>query len=330
MQVRHGDTIWGVRIAPPPAREDWVSYTLGATLGLPGGYGTVHRLLPKKRPPLVAKIYHNKQALSELKTDPLYAMRLLALITHRASISQQLPFCAFPRRALFRTRAEPAVSNVRELIGFTMEERVDYQQFKHLIYGGSPLLTTERAVALIQVLGERLHAIHTHPWSFRIGDISPNNILINTTLTDAVFIDLDTVSCHIPSMQPMPAPTVHTPGFESPLSFRPNFQVSVEHDNFALATLIFMLLMSSCQYPNRHPFLSFQPGPLGQYIKHRIFTYSLKHRAEHLPSTAPVQVYDAWHPTLRNAFEQSFFATPLTGKEWAQLIRAFRRSLRGT
>lgn len=137
-----------------------------------------------------------------------------------------------------------------------------------------------------------------------IGDINPNNIL--TDGEDSYFVDTDSFQ-----IEGFPCP-VGTINYTAPEIQRKDFSTflrSQEHENFAIATLIFMLLL-----PGKPPY-SHQGGgdPLANIIK-REFSYPLKDKSNqktpegpwrYIWSNLPFKMKAAFYECFRNGSRPS-------------------------
>jgi DNA-binding helix-hairpin-helix protein with protein kinase domain len=190
-------------------------------------------------------------------------------------------------------------------------------------------MTHAHGIHIAVSLADQLHRLHTHPWGFVIGDLSPNNLLVDYTFSSIHFIDLDTIRfTPVAGTRGFDAPGT-TPRYRSPEYFRApdNNYRTATHDDFVLAILLFQILMAICGVDDAHPFVELD-GDEEDNIRCGRFPYvdGLRHTQVGL---RPAEVYGRWHIDLRTAFEAVFTGRrTMTAGDWANLVARYRRSLR--
>lgn len=320
--------IWGARIEPDGS-DTWDRYELGPFIA-GGGMGVVHELLPRFKQPIVAKLF-NDAMIARIKGDPKIAMRLAALVRHRAIIAESLSFATWPRRILFNKHKPRDTTDIADsIIGFTML-KLDRTFSLHELEMAEDrrLRMTPSDTAHIAItIADQLSRMHAHPWGFVFGDLSPNNIHVTPDFKKVFFIDTDSFQFNFEAAKYTFTLGGITEGYTSPgaeQQLKATGRVSATHDDFVLAIHIFMLLMMDRRVP-RHPFQSLQT-PLNALIERRAFPFDN-------PQSYPVpavclDAYRSFPPSLRQAFTRTFTTpTPVTAREWTKLLSDYRRSLR--
>ncbi len=332
MTSLQGKSYWAVRLATDVREaDDWTSYTLGVPVGNKGGTAHVYRVNAKATPPLLAKIYHSDSILQRIANDSGYGERLMRLGLNRAVLNRELPFCAWPRRIVFKER-DPAADDVtRSIIGLTVPELDIHMSLTDVLSDKSnrTKMSHERGIHIAVSLADQLHRLHTHRWQFVIGDLSPSNLFVDYAFASIHFIDMDTVRFSTgPDCATFDTPGT-TVGYRSPEYFRnPNLgQLTAAHDDFVLAILIFQILMALSGIDGAHPFLDLD-GCEDDHIRLGKFPY-VDGLRQTLIADAPADAYASWHADLRAAFEAVFTGQRvMSAKQWADLVSKYRRSLR--
>jgi len=146
-------------------------------------------------------------------------------------------------------------------------------------------------------LASAVAAIHAK--GYVIGDLNESNILVQPTAL-VTLIDTDSFQVINPKGQTFRC-LVGKPDYTAPEIQGGSFSSAdrtKEHDQFALAVLIFLLLMEGS-----HPFRGADPPEIGERIRHGLFPYSSRTYATPPPMTLP---FEALHPELREKFELCF------------------------
>lgn len=319
-----GDTAWGARLQSP--HDDYFLYTLGAPMGAKGGSGTVHQLLPRTNPPLVAKLYHG-QALDRIRQERRYAQRVIALARHRDELAKALPFATWPRRLIFSDKhpRDPQAS----LLGFSMERLVGTTSLYDLIASESARfkLSPDNTAYICITLADQIARMHRHPWTFVFGDLSPNNVHVTARFDQVRFIDTDGFQFDYNNGKYAFALSGLTNTFKSPgadAMLASTGRVNTQHDDFVLAILIFMLLMAQKGFGLLHPF---QSGGSNEddNINARRFPFDDTSMA-----VPPVlrNAYASLPQTLRDTFTRAFTRpSPVPAAEWTIVLSQYRRSL---
>ena len=332
MTSLQGHTYWAARLSTDAnVDDDWTAYTLGETVGDKGGTAQVYRIAAKTTPPLLAKMYHSDSILQRIASDPGYGTRLMCLGMERATLNKVLPFCTWPRRLVFKQKDPLSDQVAGSIIGLTLPELATHVALSDVLRDKSnrTKMTHAHGIHIAVSLADQLHRLHTHPWRFVIGDLSPNNLLVDYTFSSIQFIDMDTVR-----FSPGPGyPTFDTPGttvgYRSPEYFHApsQGQLSAAHDDFVLAILLFQILMAMSGLDGVHPFLDADASE-DDNIRQARFPYVDALRPTQV-ADAPAAAYAAWDPNLRTAFEDVFTGRKaMTAKQWADLLSNYRRSLR--
>lgn len=319
-----GDNAWGARLQPHG--QDYFQYTVSEPTGDQGGTSAVFQLLPRTRPPLVAKLY-NDQILNRIHTDRKYAQRIFVLATHRDELAHALPFATWPRRLIF-DRKKP-VNPQTSVLGFTMERLdgttsiADYVYQRNVRLKATPSTTAYIAISM----ADQLARMHRHPWTFVFGDMSQNNIHISADGTRVHFIDTDGFQFDYNNSQYLFTLSGLTPGFKSPgadASLAATGRVTTTHDDFVLAILIFMLLMADKGCPT-HPF-SWGNSTEDSNIEQQRFPL-----ADPVRFPLPPAIVEAWNKLpkdIRDTFIRTFTGpVPVRATEWVKTLSDYRRCL---
>ena len=204
-----------------------------------GGEGSVYEVIG--RPGLVAKIYHENKR-SQKRYEKLSAMVSIPANT--------LPECAWPQELLFQNEAfcgfvMDRVTGIGHLVDFFVyENRAAYSWDRYIIAA----LNIAAAVNNI------------HDAGLIIGDLKPDNIILDPSVGRVRFVDTDSyqVTGRDGTLYPC---TVATPEYIPPELQNINFEANTNTaffnrmtDNFSLAVIIFKVLMNGV-----HPFACFSP-----------------------------------------------------------------------
>ncbi|MBF2055954.1 MAG: hypothetical protein IGQ45_01775 [Cyanobacterium sp. T60_A2020_053] len=143
-----------------------------------------------------------------------------------------------------------------------------------------------------------------HQEGYVIGDIKPQNILVNSQALPT-FIDVDSFQVKNPQTGEIYRCVVGTEGYTPPELIGEDFHQAEQnyaHDNFRLGVLIYQLLFSY------HPFGSgiWQSGDkpdMNELIKRGIWLEGNQNFLSHSPNTMPLSII---HPLLRNCFLRCF------------------------
>ncbi|MCA9877651.1 MAG: hypothetical protein KC442_07715, partial [Thermomicrobiales bacterium] len=289
-------------------------YTLGNLLGS-GGQAEVFAVAGK--PPLAAKIYRSAPG-------PIERAKLEWMIAHPPA-APGIPgvLIAWPQGLLLDERGRligillPRIEHGVPLItAFNPRlraQKLPTYQRAHLI------LVAQRLATLVETM---------HRSGYVIGDLNESNVMISSS-GEVVLIDTD--SFQVRALRDGKVTTyrspVGKPDYTAPeiqgVSFH-SVDRSFEHDRFALAVLIFQLLMDG-----RHPYagrwLGHDDAPtLEKSIRQGLFPYSRPSAVMQPPPHAPALA--SLEPGLAALFERAFGATQASfrdrpsGEEWAILL----------
>lgn len=289
-------------------------YTLGKVLGS-GGQAEVFTVEGKKE--LAAKIYRSAPG-------PIERAKLEWMIAHPPAPAG-LPgvLIAWPQDLLLddhgrligilMPRVEHGVPLITAFNPRLRAQKLPHYQRAHL------LLVAQRLATLVETM---------HQSGYVIGDLNESNVLISSA-GDVVLIDTDSFQVRalrdgkvITYRSPVGKPDYTAPEIQG-MSFH-TVDRSFEHDRFALAVLIFQLLMDG-----RHPYagrwLGSDDAPtLEKSIRQGHFPYSRPSAVMQPPPQAPA--LSALEPGLAALFERAFGATAISflnrpsGEEWAVLL----------
>ena len=289
-------------------------YNLGKSLGS-GGQAEVFAIEGKKE--LAAKIYRNAPG-------PIERAKLEWMIAHPPAPAG-LPgvLIAWPQDLLLDDHGRligillPRVEHGVPLIT-AFNPRLRAQKLPHY-QRAQLLLVAQRLATLVETM---------HQSGYVIGDLNESNVLISSR-GEVVLIDTDSFQVRalrdgkvITYRSPVGKPDYTAPEIQG-VSFH-SVDRSFEHDRFALAVLIFQLLMDG-----RHPYagrwLGSDDAPtLEKSIRQGLFPYSRPSAVMQPPPQAPA--LSALEPGLAALFERAFGATTASflnrpsGEEWAVLL----------
>lgn len=289
-------------------------YTLGKPLGS-GGQAEVFSVEGKKD--LAAKIYRSAPG-------PIERTKLEWMIGHPPA-TPGLPgvLIAWPQDLLLDDHGRligillPRVEHGVPLIT-AFNPRLRSQKLPHY-QRGQLMLVAQRLATLVETM---------HHSGYIIGDLNESNVLISSK-GEVVLIDTDSFQVRalrdgkvITYRSPVGKPDYTAPEIQG-VSFH-TVDRSYEHDRFALAVLIFQLLMDG-----RHPYagrwLGSDDAPtLEKSIRQGHFPYSRPSAVMQPPPQAPALA--SLEPGLAALFERAFGATSTSflnrpsGEEWAVLL----------
>jgi hypothetical protein len=289
-------------------------YTLGTVLGS-GGQAEVFTVEGKKE--LAAKIYRSAPG-------PIERAKLEWMIAHPpepAGMPGML--VAWPQELLLDDhgrligillpRVEHGVPLITAFNPRLRAQKLPHYQRAHL------LLVAQRLATLVETV---------HRSGYVIGDLNESNVLISSA-GDVVLIDADSFQVRavrdgkvITYRSPVGKPDYTAPEIQG-MSFHTVDRL-FEHDRFALAVLIFQLLMDG-----RHPYagrwLGSDDAPtIEKSIRQGLFPYSRPSAVMQPPPQAPA--LSSLEPGLAALFERAFGATATSflnrpsGEEWAVLL----------
>lgn len=213
--------------------NDGVSYTLISPALASGGEGCIYEI--KNHHDIVAKIYHEEKC-TESRHDKIKAMLLTS--------SSKLPECAWPKAILYKGG---------QFCGYIMDKKSGYSDLAEFY---SPQSHENNVWSKFILAAANISAAvyNIHACGHIIGDLNPNNILVDVNSCKVVIVDTD--SFHIRQNGAIMPCTVVTPEYIPKELQGKDFKkseawrsFSESTDNFALAIIIFRLLMNGV-----HPF----------------------------------------------------------------------------
>lgn len=308
----------------PDGSHHWMSYTLDEQIAF-GGAATIWSIAQSSNPTLLLKIFKPDQK-DFIKKNAVFVDRLIPLAQHRDDLLKTLPFCAWPRRLLFRSANLDPATFVDDIAGFSMATLDNSKKLSSILFTDRARLhiTPQASRHIAITIADQLDRMHNHPWQFVFGDLSPNNIHIGNNLQDVFFLDTDAFQykAHLDGHDyAFPLAGV-TDGYTSParLAGLPTDYMQPAHDDFVLAILILQLYMADLGITDWHP-LQMSGRTENQNITDGYF-----------PLNAPgplkvqdyvVEKYRSIPAPLRNAFENTFtHKTKLTARQWRGLCEA--------
>ncbi len=249
------------------------TFTLNGQPLARGGEATIYEV--PGQPSLVAKVYHQPTADHAAKVAAMIAAPPSDPMAGRGHVSIAWPLdrlldAAAPR---FLGYVMPRVDKVRPILEFyNPASRLELCPLFHYGY----LLRTARNLAAA------VRAIHER--GYVIGDLNESNALVSNM---ALVTLVDTDSFQVPGSQQVFRCPVGKPEYTPPelqgARFA-DFDRGPEHDAFALAILIFQLLMAGI-----HPFAGRyidvgEPGGLSERISAGHWPYALRRRVPYAPN----------------------------------------------
>lgn len=164
-------------------------------------------------------------------------------------------------------------------------------------------------------------------WNIIIGDINPANILVKSQ-KEVYFVDVDSYQ-----VEGYACP-VGTPSFTAPeiqgKHYR-NFLRTEGNENFAIATLLFMLML-----PGKHPYAQYEGGSVVENINSMDFSYPLGDaRNGKIPngqwaymwSHMTYKVKEAFYKTFRKGEEFASESSRCNASQWLSLFKEYLRLL---
>ncbi len=266
-----------------------------------GGEGAVYSL--GSHPDLVAKIYH-----SDRRTDAVIN-KLDVMINYPPRTEDDLTghlFVSWPRQLVYDTASEvigflmPKVEKTHSLFEY-YNPALRRRHAPHINYANLCSVAKSLAVAL-----DRLHGIN---YTYLVGDINESNAYI-TEDEHVTLIDAD--SFQVTDSRTTP-PTIYRCVVGKPEYTPPELQGvsfaqvdrNVHHDNFALAVVIYQLLMEGT-----HPFRGIYTGAgekpqVETCISRGYFLHSASGSIPLNPMPTAVE-WDALHEDIRALFRKCF------------------------
>lgn len=287
--------------------------SLGEMIGK-GGEGRVFAL--NGRSGAAVKLYN-----SRLRIDREEKVRAMV---HRG-FAAQTDLVAYPR--------EVVSDRVGNFLGFLMQLVSDYRPI-HELYSPKSRQRHFPNVDYRFIVHVALNVARAvgkvHQTGCVIGDLNHSGVLVAQD-GKVAFIDADsfqfrlgqkTYPCVV-GVQDFLAPELHGVNLSAVTR-------SIEHDNFGLAVLVFLLLMMG-----RHPYAGRHNGPdlpLGQAIAQNKFAFSLIRQASTRVGPPPgALALDVFPTPVRQAFESAFGLDPAArpnASDWIRVLTTLKDSLR--
>lgn len=332
-----GDTYSAVLLKPgTPVRPDWSRVTLGDSFS-EGGAASLWNTDPvDPYTPLVCKLW-NARALSLITRDKAEAGRMVPLVFHRDELYKNLRFVAWPRRVIF---TRPDLTDVlNDLRGFTMLRLTDVDTLQSILQAsrkGTPL-SPDTAEHLAKALTDCVERLHAHPWHFRFGDLTPNNIMVTRNAPNMHFVDSDSFQYTYthPITGDVHQYLVHglTEGYKSKEGIAAEHArqangclppLSQRHDLTVMAILLFQICVAQFGIGGRNPFDEHGRSEDANIADGR-FPFDVKD--PDIPDNVR-EAYQKVPPDIRAAFTRTFtHDQPLAPVEWRRLILDKWRSL---
>lgn len=279
------------------------SHVLGRRIA-GGGEGTIYDL----GGPFVAKIYHSG-SLSD---------RTLAKLELMVSRPVEIADLCWPKELLFNRHQEPVGYLMRKAEGKPLKLSIFV---KPLLMKAFPQWQRTELVDVAIAVARGVQSLHAI--NVILGDINPLNILV-TEARMVTFVDLD--SAQIEDL-PCPVGMVDYTRAEHHGKEFSSYLRSFEDDKFALAALIFMILM-----PGKAPFSHAGGGDPGENIRTRNFPYRIYDATEQGKSVVPDGawrfIWSHFSRSVKEAFCRCFKDDQLLSpQEWIDTLTRYRSSI---
>ena len=302
-----------IRIAVVPEAGD-VAYTkereavrLGKKLAA-GGEGNIYAVDAD----MVGKIYKQGKL-----TQRKYA-KLELMLSHKL----KCPGICFPAKALYNAQGEFVGYLMPKASGAELQKSIFIKQlFLKKFPHWKKIDLVQCALTILQKVK------YLHDRNILIGDINPSNVLV-VSPTEAYLVDTDSFQ-----VEGYPCP-VGTPLFTAKEIQGVRYEERLRtrgNENFALATLLFMLMV-----PGKAPY-SHQGGEgIIDNIKKQAFPYPLgAKKGEHLPAGAWRFIWSHLTWRLKEAFFETFHRdgkyasenTRLNVEDWIDILRDYYNNL---
>lgn len=292
-------------------------HTLSGDHFASGGEGELYYL--DGEPEYVAKIYYPKYRTGERHK------KLKAMIQ---TDHNKLPECAWPVSILYEGR---------EFCGFVMRKMSGYNNLiDFYVFDNRKKYTWAQYVTVAMNIAAVVSSLHE--LGHIVGDLNPNNILVNTKSCKVAFVDTD--SYHIRGKDGVLYPcVVATPEFSAPELQGIDFKnvgngksvFNTNTDNFSLAVLIFRILMNgvhpfACTLNNKsvgefQPVNNIQNGHCAFFSDTNVYGKLL------LPPQSPP--ISALPPKIQMLFKQGLLSNAYrpNGEQWYYELLSLRKSL---
>lgn len=277
-----------------------------------GGEGTIYELPGSQQ---VCKIYH-REKLTQLK------QRKIELMVSRRI---ERPGICWPSQTVSNAVGEFVGYSMPRATGQTMQSTMFVKPRLEQTF---PLWTRVDLVNVAGTFIDHIEFLHRH--NIIVGDINPMNLLVTSDSTKVWMVDTD--SFQIEAF-PCPVGTVNFTPTEIQGRNYADFLRTKEHELFAVATMIFMIL-----FPGKAPYSQQGGGSPADNIKSKHFPYRFYAQAG--PSAPEVSGEDApqgpwqyiWSHLPQN-MRQAFFETFRDGTkrtsvaQWTQLLLNYQDRL---
>ncbi len=277
-----------------------------------GGEGIVYRL---DRQGYVAKIY-KPAALTTLRYEKLRRM---------VSVPLNHPGICYPMALLFNENSEFVGYMMREGRGYPLKSIFTPPKLARRF----PCWTKKDTVQLCLTILDSIRFLHDK--NIILGDINAGNILIESP-ERVCFVDTDSYQ-----IEDIPCP-VGTPHFTPPEihadSGADNFSSFLrtrEHEAFAVATLLFMIML-----PGKSPYAQQGGGLASENIRAMEFPYPCGERSNKKAPEGPwAKIWSHMLYKVKEAFYETFsgggrYAEPLkrlSVAKWQEIFRDYRENL---
>jgi rRNA-processing protein FCF1 len=263
-----------------------------------GGEGTVFRT---ERDDVVCKVYH----------PGALAKHRVAKLERMLSVSPEIPGVSWPL-----SLASSAGSVVGIASPFAAGRPIATEVFlPPILRGRHPTWSRRTLVGLARQLAETLRILHA--LGVVVGDLNPKNLLVTDAGEWLTFVDVDSFQ-----IDGYPCPvgmvTFTAPELQGqPLSGRLR---TIDHDLFALATMVFMLLM-----PGKPPFSQQGGGDAATNIREGHFPYPFGDSARGQQPMGPWRtVWSNFPYKIKEAFNAVFAdGIRLSPEQWIDVLDGY-------
>lgn len=286
---------------------DWVSLQLGEKIAS-GGEGVIYRT----NTPYVAKIY-KKENNTRLKYDKIRKM-----IENRL----QYPGICFPVGMIYNSAHEFVGYLMPEAKGREIQRSIFIKPvFQKVFPGWKRRDTVELSVTILEKIK------YLHDRNILMGDLNPGNILV-VSPKEVYFVDTD--SYQIEDL-PCPVGTINYTAPEIQGKKYSEFLRSPGNENFAVATLLFMLML-----PGKAPYAQQGGGNQAENIRSMNFAYPFGEiGSKNAPEGAWRFIWSHLTYDIKKAFFNTFHkdgesnqeSNRLNVDQWLSLFRYYLRLL---
>lgn len=272
-----------------------------------GGEGVIYET---SDPALVCKIYHLDKLTSGKRQK-------IELMTTRRVVQ---PGICWP--------TDTVVNRFEEFVGYLMP-RAQGRTMQTSMFVKPVLLKTFPAWGRIDLVNLCLaflaHVEYLHKLNVLIGDINPQNLLVTQDSQKIGLVDTDSFQvegfpCPVGTVN-FTAPEIQGLGYET-------FMRTIQHELFAVATMLFMIL-----FPGKPPYSQQGGGSPADNIKAQKFPYrnfsdKENFSGENAPKGSWGIIWNHLSRDLREAFHQTFSNNKrLTIQQWTALLQRYRGAI---